>query len=97
MRECRRGAHVQPVGKRRRVAERAHPQAVAYGVPDVVRCHGDEEHPRQGAPSVFEASDPHEEAEGETEDGDERGAVEGGTLRERHSSLGGEEQRGSIM
>lgn len=71
----RRGADVQPVGERRRVAKRAHPQAVAHGIPDVVRRHGDEKHPRQGAPSVFEASDPHEEAEREAEDGDERGTV----------------------
>lgn len=71
----RRGADVQPVGERRCVAERAHPQAVAHGVPDVVRRHGNEKHPRQRAPSIFEASDPHEEAEGEAEDGDERGAV----------------------
>lgn len=89
VRERRRGADVQPVGDRRRVAERAHPQAVAHSVADVVRRHGDEEHPRQGAPSVFEASNPHEEAEGEADDGDEGGAVERGTLRERDGSLEG--------
>lgn len=87
VRERRRGADVQPVGERRRVAERAHPEAVAHGVPDVVRHHGYEKHPRQGAPGIFEASDPHEEAEGEAEDGDERGAVKRRTLRERDGSL----------
>lgn len=75
VRKGRRGADVQPVRERRRVSERAHPQAVAHGVPDVVRRHGNEKHPRQGAPGIFEASDPHEEAEGETEDGDEGGTV----------------------
>lgn len=75
VRKCSRGAHVQPVGQRRRVSERAHPQAVTNGIPHVVRRHGDEKHPRQGAPGIFEASDPHEEAEGEAEDGDERGTV----------------------
>jgi len=75
VRKRRCGADVQPVGKRRRVAERAYPQAVAHSIADVVRRHGNEQHPRQGAPSVFESSDPHEEAEGETENGDERGAV----------------------
>lgn len=89
VRKCCRGADVQPIGEWRRVAERAHPQAVAHGVAHVVRRHGDEKHPRQGAPSVFEASDPHEEAEGETEDGDDGGTVEGRTLRERDSSLEG--------
>lgn len=75
VRKGRRGADVQPVRERRRVSERAHPQAVAHGVPDVVRRHGNEKHPRQRAPGILEASDPHEEAEGETEDGDEGGTV----------------------
>lgn len=87
VRKRRRGADVQPVGQRRRVAEGTHPQAVADGIPNVVRRHGNEKHPRQGAPGVFEASDPHEEAEREAEDGDERGAVKGRTLRERDGSL----------
>lgn len=87
MRQRRRGADVQPIRNRRRVAERAHPQAVAHAVPHVVRRHGDEQHPRQRAPGVFEASEPHEETEGEAEDGDEGGTVEGRTLRERRSSL----------
>lgn len=85
--ERRRGADVQPVGERRRVAKRAHPKAAAHGVAHVVRCHGNEKHPGQGAPSVFESPHPHEEAEGETEDGDEGGTVEGGTPRERDGSL----------
>lgn len=92
VRKRRRGADVQPVGQRRRVAERTHPQAVAHGVPHVVRRHGNEKHPRQGAPSVFEAPDPHEEAEREAEDGDERGAVKRRTLRERDGSLEGQRQ-----
>lgn len=82
-----RGADVQPVGEGGRVSERTHPQAVAHGVPDVVRRHGDEQHPRQGAPGVFEASDPHEEAQRETEDGDDGGAVEGGAVGEGDGCL----------
>lgn len=93
MRERRRGADVQPVGQRRRVAEWAHPQAAAHGVTHVVRRHGNEKHPRQRAPSVFEASDPHEEAEGEAEDGDEGGAVQRRTLGERDGSLEGNGRR----
>lgn len=75
MGERRCGADIQPVRDWCRVAKRAHPQAVAHGIPDVVRRHGNEKHPRQGAPSIFKASYPHKEAEGETEDGDERGTV----------------------
>ncbi len=88
LKRCR-GADVQPVGERRRVTERAHPQAVAHCIPDVMCRHGHEKHPWQGAPSIFETSDPHEEAEGETEDGDERGAVQGRTLGQRDGSLKG--------
>lgn len=95
VRERRRGAHVQPVGDGRRVAERTDPQAVADGIPDVVRGHGNEEHPWQGAPGVLEAADPHEEAQGEAEDGDEGGAVEGGAVWERDSSLNKQERKGS--
>lgn len=87
MRERRRGVDVQPVGERGRAAERTEPQAVAHGVPDVVRRHGDEQHPRQRAPGVFEASDPHEEAEGQAEDGDEGGAVQRRTVGEGDGSL----------
>lgn len=61
---------------------------MSHGITDVVRRHGDEEHPRQRAPGVLQAANPHEEAEGETQDGDEGGAVEGGALGERHCSLG---------
>lgn len=75
MGERRGGAHVQPIRERRRVAKWAHPQAVTDCIPDVMCCHGDEKHPRQRAPGIFKAPDPHEEAEGETEDWDERGAV----------------------
>lgn len=87
VRERRRGADVKPVGDGRGVAERADPKAVAHGVPYVVAGHGDEEHPRQGAPGVFEAQDPHEEAEREADDGDQGGTVERGPLRQRHRSL----------
>lgn len=85
-----RGADVQPVGQRRRVAEGTHPQASAHGVPYVVRGHADEEHPGQRAPGVFEASEPHEEAQREAEDGDEGGAVEGRALGERDGGLDGQ-------
>lgn len=64
------GADIQPVGDGGSVAKRTNPEAVAYAVPNVVRRHGDEEHPWQGAPGVFEAADPHEEAEGEADYGD---------------------------
>lgn len=87
MRQRRRGADVQPVGQRRRVPKRAQPETVAHGVPDVVRRHGDEEHPGQRAPGVLEAPEPHEEPEGETEDGDERGAVERRALGEGDGGL----------
>lgn len=75
VRQRGRGADVQPVGQRRRVAQRAQPQAVAHGVPHVVRRHGDEEHPGQRAPGVLEPAHPHEEAQGEAEHRDEGGAV----------------------
>lgn len=82
VRQRRYDAHVQPVGDGRGVTERANPQAVAHGVPDVMRGHGDEKHPRQGAPRVLEAADPHEEAKCEADDGDEGGTVEGRTMRQ---------------
>lgn len=87
VRKRRCGANIKPVGERRRVPQRTHPQATAHSVPHVVRSHGNEEHPRQRAPGVFEASEPHEEAQGQTQDGDEGGAVEGRTLRERGGGL----------
>lgn len=90
VRQRRRGADVQPVGEWRCVAERAHPQAPADGVAHVVRRHGNEEHPGQRAPGVLEASHPHEEAEGEAEDGDEGGAVQRGTVGERDGGLEGQ-------
>lgn len=91
------GADIQPVGQRRRVAEGTHPQAVAHGVPDVVRRHGDEEHPRQRAPGVFETSKPHEEAEGEADDGDDGGAVQRGPLGKRDGSLEGQTLTASLL
>lgn len=87
VRECRRGADVQPIRNWGCVSEWTHPQPMANAVPDVVRRHGDKEHPRQGAPGVFEASNPHEEAKRQTEDWDEGRAVERRTLRKRNSSL----------
>lgn len=87
MRQRRRGADVQPIGQRRRVPKRTQPEAVAHGVPNVVRRHGDEKHPGQRAPGVFEAPEPHEETEAETEDGNERGAVERRTLGEGDGGL----------
>lgn len=87
MRQRRRGADVQPIGQRRRVPKRTQPETVAHGVPNVVRRHGDEKHPGQRAPGVFEAPEPHEETEGEAEDGDERGAVERRTLGEGDGGL----------
>lgn len=63
---------------------------MAHGVPDVVCSHGDEEHPRQRAPGVFETSKPHEEAEGEADDGDDGGAVQRGPLGKRDGSLEGQ-------
>lgn len=89
VRECRRGADVQPIRNWGCVSEWTHPQPMANAVPDVVRRHGDKEHPRQGAPGVFEASNPHEEAKRQTEDWDEGRAVERRTLRKRNSSLNG--------
>lgn len=82
-----RGADVQPVGQRRRGTKRTQPQTVAHSITDVVRRHGDEKHPGQRAPGIFEAPEPHEETEGETEDGNEGGAVEGRALGERDGGL----------
>lgn len=65
------GSHIQPIGDGCRVAKRTHPQAATHGVTHVVRCHGDEQHPGQGAPGVFEAGKRHEEAQRETENGDD--------------------------
>lgn len=87
VRQRRRGADVQPVGQRRRVPKRTQPQTVAHGVANVVRRHGDEEHPGQRAPGIFEAPEPHEETEGETEDGNERGAVKRRALGEGDGGL----------
>lgn len=87
VRQRRRGADVQPVGQRRRVPKRTQPQAVAHGVTDVVCRHGDEKHPGQRAPGIFEAAEPHEETEGETEDRNEGGAVKRRALGEGEGGL----------
>lgn len=84
------GADVQPVRQRRRAAQRPHPQAPAHPIAHMVRGATDEEQPGQRAPRVLQPAQPHEEAQGDAQHREQRGAVQRGPLGQRGGCLGGE-------